>query len=158
MLIILKTASRFLSIAVLFAASAFCQSTDISGWSDLRWGTTKPVALKTLHSFGAHQGAQADVLAVEKYNFNNVPFAVTLLFSKNGFSKAIMTADDKRDAFEKILSALSARYGKPELQSEYDGDEELTRTRWIWRKAQGKLSLESEEASGIFTVTYESRR
>jgi len=69
-----------------------------------------------------------------------------------------MTAEDKRDAFEKVLSALSARYGRPELQSEYYGDEEGTRTSWIWRKAQGKLSLESEESSGIFTMTYESRR
>ena len=69
-----------------------------------------------------------------------------------------MTAEDKRDAFEKVLSALSVRYGKPELQSEYDGDEELTHTTWIWLKAQGKLSLESDETNGIFTMTYESRR
>jgi len=69
-----------------------------------------------------------------------------------------MTAADKRDTFKKVLSALSVRYGTPELQSEYDGDEELTRTTWIWLKAQGKLSLESDETSGIFTMTYESRR
>jgi len=97
------------------------------------------------------------VLVVEKYNFNNVPFTVNLLFAKNGFGKAMMTAEDKRDAFKKVLSALSVRYGTPELQSEYDGDE-LTRTTWIWLKAQGKLSLESDETSGIFTMTYESRR
>ncbi len=122
MLLIIRTVSRFLTLAVLFAANTFCQSTDISGWSELRWGATKSVALKTLQSLGAHQAAQADVLVVEKYNFNNVPFTVNLLFSKNGFSRAIMTAEEKRDAFEKVLSALSARYGKPELQSEYDGD------------------------------------
>ena len=157
MLPIIRTA-RFLTLAVLFAANAFCQSTDISGWSELRWGTTKPFALKTIQFLGAHPAAQADILVVEKYNFNNIPFTVNLFFSKKGFSRAIMTAEDKSDAFEKVLSVLSGRYGKPELQSEYDGDEELTRTSWIWRKAQGKLALESNEASGIFTMTYESRR
>jgi hypothetical protein len=155
---LLVVVSRFLTLAVLLAANAFCQSADIPGWSELRWGTTKSVALRALQPLGAHEAAQTDALVVEKYNFNNVPFTVNLLFSKNGFSRAIMTAEDKRDAFEKVLSALSARYGKPELQSEYDGDEEVTRTSWILRKAQGKLSLESEEMSGIFTMTYESRR
>ena len=150
--------SRCLTLSVLLAATAFCQSANISGWSELRWGTTKSVALKTLQPLGVHEAARADVLVIEKYNFNNVAFTVNLLFSKNGFGKAIMTAEDKRDAFEKVLSALAARYGKPELQSEYDGDEELVRTSWIWRKAQGKLSLESDETSSIFTMTYESRR
>ena len=150
--------SRFLTLNVLFAATAFCQSADISGWSELRWGTTKSIASKTLQSLGAHQAAQADELVVDKYNFNNVPFTANLLFSKNEFNRAIMTAEDKRDAFEKVLSALSVRYGKPELQSEYDGDEEVTHTTWTWLKAQGKLSLESDETSGIFTITYESRR
>ena len=158
MRLVIRMVSRFLTLSVLFAATAFCQSADISGWSELRWGTTKSVALKTLQPLGVHEAARADVLVVEKYNFNNVPFTVNLLFSKNGFGRAIMTAEDKRNAFEKVLSALSVRYGKPELQSEYDGDEELTRTAWIWLKAQGKLSLESDETSGIFTVTYESRR
>jgi hypothetical protein len=156
--LVIRMVSRILTLSALFAANAFCQSADISGWSELRWGTTKPVALKTLQPLGAHEGARADVLIVEKYNFNNVPFTVNLLFSKNGFARATMTAEDKRDAFEKVLSALSVRYGKPELQSEYDGDEELTHTTWIWRKAQGKLSLESDETSGFFTMTYESRR
>jgi hypothetical protein len=158
MLLVRIMVFRFLTVSVLFAAHAFCQSTDVSGWSELRWGTTKSVALKTLQPLGAHESARADVLVVEKYNFSNVPFTVNLLFSKNGFSRAIMTAEDKRDAFEKILSALSVRYGKPGLQSEYDGDEELTRTTWIWLKAQGKVSLESDETSSTFTVTYESRR
>jgi len=150
--------SRFLTLSFFFAANAFCQSADLSGWSELRWGTTKSVVLKTLQPLGAHETARADVLVIEKYNFNNVPFTVNLLFLKNGFVKAIMTAEDKRDAFEKVLSALSIRYGKPELQSEYDGDEELTHTTWIWLKAHGKLSLESDETSGIFTMTYEPQR
>ena len=100
----------------------------------------------------------ADILAIEKYNFNNVAFTVILFFTpKNGLSKAIMTAEDKRDAFEKVLAELTVRFGRPGLQSEYDGDE-LTTTTWTWLKAHGKLSLESEERSGIFTLTYEPRR
>jgi hypothetical protein len=158
MLLLIGMTLRFLTLSVLFATTAFCQSADISGWSEVRWGTTKSVALKTLQPLGAHEGSRPDVLVVEKYNFNGLPFTVNLLFSKDGFAGAIMTAEDKRDAFEKVLSALSARYGRPELQSEYDGDEELTHTTWIWLRAHGKLRLESDETSGIFTMTYESRR
>lgn len=162
--------SRFVTLSVLLTAHAFSQSADITGWSDLRWGTTKPVALKTLQALGVHEcnrnnnvvcgeAVDADILVTEKYTFNKTPFTVNLLFtSKNGFSKAIMTAEDKRDSFEKVLSELTARYGKPGLHSEYDGDEERTHTTWIWLKAHGKLSLESDETSGIFTITYEPRR
>ncbi len=160
---------RFVTLSVLLAASAFSQSTDITGWSDLRWGTTKAVALKTLQSFGAHdcnrtksvscaEAAGADVLVIGNYTFSKVPFTVTLLFtSRNGLSKAIMTAEDKRDAFEKVLSELTVRYGKPGLQSKYDGDDEHTHTTWIWSKVHGKLLLESEETGGIFTMTYAPR-
>src|SRR5439155_14422316 len=105
-------------------------------------------------SVSCAEAAGADVLVIEKYSLGNVPFTVTLFFtSKNGLSKAIMTAQDKRDAFAKILSELTIRYGKPGLQSEYDGDDEHTNTTWIWSKAHGKLSLESEETGGIFTVS-----
>jgi len=96
---------------------------------------------------------------VEKYNFNKIPFTVNLIFTaKSGLSKVITTAEDKRDAFEKVLSELTIRYGKPGLQSEYDGDNERTYTTWVWLKAHGKLSLDSDETGGIFTVTYEPRR
>jgi hypothetical protein len=170
MLSVIRMVSRFLTLSVLLTANAFSQSADITGWSDLRWGTTKPVALKTLQPLGGHEcnrtnnvacgeAADADILVIEKYTFNKVPFTVNLLFtSKNGLSKAIMTAEDKRDAFEKVLSELTVRYGKPALQSEYSGDEERTHITWMWLKAQGKLSLESGETSGIFTMTYEPRR
>ena len=116
---------RYLTFSLILAASAFSQSTDITGWSDLRWGTTKPVALKTLQPLGAHEcnptnGVQcaevagADVLLIEKYDFNKVPFTVNLLFtSKIGLTKVIMTAEDKRGAFEKVLSELTVRYGRP---------------------------------------------
>jgi hypothetical protein len=170
MLPAIKMVSRLLTLSVLFMASAFGQSADNTGWSELPWGTTKPVALKTLQPLGAHEcnrttdascveAAGVDVLVVEKYNFNQVPFRVNLLFtSKNGLSKALMTADDKGTAFEKVLSQLTAQYGKPGLQSEYDGVEELLHTTWTWLKAHGKVSLDSEETSGTFTVTYEARR
>ena len=161
---------RFLTLCVLFTTGASSQPVDITGWSELRWGTTKAAALKTLQLLGAHdcnrsksvscnEAAGADVLVIEKYSFGTVPFMVTLLFtSKNGLSKVIMTAEDKRDAFEKILSELTVRYGKPGLQSEYDGDDEHTHTTWIWSKAHGKLFLESEEAGGIFTVSLVNSR
>ena len=139
MRLIVRMVSRYLKLSVLLAA-------------------TESVALKVLQPLGVHESARVDELVIEKYNFNNVAFTVSLLFSRNGFSRATMTAVDKRDVFEKIQSALSAQYGKPALQSEYDGDEELTHTTWIWQKSRGKLSLESYETSGIFTVTYDSRR
>jgi hypothetical protein len=150
---------RFVTLSIVFGASAFSQATDITGWSDLRWGTAKAVALKAVQSLGAHEAADADVLVIEKYSFTKVPFTVHLLFtSKNGLSKAVMTAEDRRDAFEKVLSELTLRYGRPGLQSEYDGDDEQTRTIWTWSKAHGKLSLDSDETTGIFTLTYEPRR
>lgn len=160
---------RFLTPLVLLTASAFSQVTDITGWSNLPWGATKPAALKSLAPLGAHEcnrtsvlcaeAAGADVLLLENYNFVKVRFTVNLFFtSRNGLSKAIMTAEDKRDAFEKVLSELTSRYGRPGLQSEYEGDDEGTHTTWIWSKAHGKLLLDSEETSGIFTVTYEPRR
>jgi hypothetical protein len=162
-------ATRFPPLFFLLTVIAFGQAADITGWSDLRWGSTKPVALKTLAPLGVREcnrtnascaeAAGADVLLLENYNFVKVRFTVNLFFTaKNGLSKAILTAEDKRDAFEKVLSELTLRYGKPGLQSEYDGDDEGTHTTWIWSKAHGKLSLDSEETSGIFTVTYEPRR
>jgi hypothetical protein len=54
----------------------------------------------------AASGHAAFRLATDRYpETANIP----------GTIRAIMTAEDKRDAFEKVLSALSARYGKPEL-------------------------------------------
>jgi len=63
-----------------------------------------------------------------------------------------MTAEDQRDAFAKILSELTVHYGKPSLQSDYDGDDENTHTIWIGSKAHGKLTLESKETGDVFTV------
>jgi hypothetical protein len=160
---------RGISIFVLLTASLLGQSADIPGWLDLKWGATNAVALSTLRALGIHEcnrtgnvscaeAAGTDVLVIEKYTFVKIPFRVHLLLtSKGGFHKAIMTCEDRRDAFEKVLSELTARYGKPGFQSEYDGDAEETRTTWIWSKAHGKLSLEADEARGIVTVIYELR-
>jgi hypothetical protein len=157
MLSVIRMVSRFLTFSILLTATAFSQSADITGWSELPWGTPKSVALKNLKPLSAHESA-GDVLLIEKYTFGKVLFTISLLFtSKNGLNKAIMTAEDKRDAFEKVLSELTVRYGKPGLQSEYDGDDEQTYTTWIWLKPHGKLSLASDEASGIFSMTYEPR-
>jgi hypothetical protein len=125
-------------------------------------------ALKNLSQLRAHEcnrnadascaEASGQGLVIEKYNLNGVTFRVNLLFTaKNGLNKVILTAADKPDAFEKILSQLTSLYGKPGLQSEYDGVEELTHTTWTWVKTHGKVNLDSEEASGVFTITYEAR-
>ena len=76
---------------------------------------------------------------------------------KHGLAKVTMTAPDKREAFEKVLTLLTSRYGKPGLQAEYDGDEETTHTTWTWVKPHGTCALESDEGSGVFTVTYAAR-
>jgi len=110
MLPVISMIYRFLTLIVVFSASASSQSADIVGWSDLRWGTTKAVALKTLQPFGAH--------------------------------------DCNR-------SRSVSRAG---LQSDYDGDDENTHTIWIWSKAHGKLSLDSEESDGVFTVSLVNSR
>ena len=161
---------RYLTLSLLLAATAFGQTADITGWSELRWGTSKASALKTLQPLGAHECTSknrvacaeapgADLIAIEKFTFSQIAFQVNLLFTaKDGLIKAVMSAVDKRGAFEKILADLTMRYGKPGLQSEYDGDEERTYTSWIWSKPHGKLSLESDDSTGLFTLTYEPRR
>jgi hypothetical protein len=125
--------------------------------------------MKALQPLGAYEcvrtqnvscvaAAGADVLVVEKYIFSKVLFTVNLIFApRTGLSKAILTTEDKRETFEKVLSQLTGRYGKPGLESEYDGDEERTHTTWTWRKMHGKVSLESDE-SDVLTVTFEPRR
>jgi hypothetical protein len=153
---------------LILTAVALGQSADITGWSNVRWGATTPVARKSLNQLGAREcnrntdalcaEASGPGLAIEKYNLNGVTFKVNLLFTaNNGLTKVILTAEDKRDAFEKMLSQLNNLYGKPGLQSEYEGVEELTHTTWTWMKTHGKVNLDSEEGSGVFTITYEAR-
>src|SRR5262249_44960045 len=158
------------TLAIFFAVCGFGQSADITGWSGILWGTTKAAAMKELRTIGAHECTPAssascvkapgiDELLIDRYRSNGISFAVNLLFTKkNGLDKVILTAGDERDAFEKELARLKGRYGKPGLQSEYDGEEEVLHTTWIWSKAHGKVSLETEERTGVFTITFEARR
>lgn len=162
--------SRLFALLVVFIASALGQSADITGWSDLPWGTTKSVALKSLQRLRAHEckrtdeapcgeAAGVDALAIDDYRSNGISFTVQLVFlPRYGLGKVILIADQKGDAFERELSRLKARYGKPGLQSEYDGEEEVLHTTWTWLKAHGTASLDSEERTGIFTIRYEARR
>ncbi len=159
---------RLITISLLLTASAFSQSADFTGWSDWLWGAPKSAALKALQPLGVRECNRTktecsntpgiDVLILDKYESNKVSFKAQLLFAAKGFSKAILTAEDKRDAFDRTMADLTARYGRPGLQSEYDGDEERTYTTWVWGKAHGKISLSSDEARGTFAVVYEQRR
>jgi hypothetical protein len=169
----METAPSVLPLLLLLTsltANAFGQAPrqtlDITGWESLHWGTAKPIALKTLRPLGVHEcnaaklscaeAAGVETLLIDRYVLNTIPFRISLVFSpKNGLSKATLTAEDKRDAFEKTLALFTTRYGKPGLQSEYDGDTEQTYTTWVWAKPHGKVSLGSDEATGLFTITYE---
>jgi hypothetical protein len=168
----IKPVSRILMFAVLFSTPAFAQSADITGWQDLPWGSKKPAALKALQAFHIHECRPAvepscggtpgaDELLIDSFAFNGVSYEVNLfILPKYGLGRVTMTSDDVRDAFQKALSELTARYGKPGLQSEYDGDREVTRTVWNWVTTHGKVSLASEYGegtNGVLTITYEAR-
>src|SRR5258708_26110662 len=128
-------------IALLFSAAAFAQSTDITGWHDLRWGSKAPVVLTALQSLQVHT-AGTDQMRIEDYRLNGVSYEVRLFFAqKLGLRRVTMTAGDDRDTFRNALSELTGRYGKPGLRSEYDGAREVTRTTWDWVKLHGTLSL-----------------
>lgn len=148
--------------AVMF--SAFGQSSaDLIGWQGLLWATPKAVALKTLQPFHVHECRPAgktcapDELVVEKYPIDGVSYEVELFFAPMyGLSRVTMTADD--DHFREILAELSRRFGKPALESEYDGAHETTSTQWIWVTTHGKLTLASDGADGSLMITCEVRR
>jgi hypothetical protein len=169
MLSLIVPLTRILTLPVLLSA-AFAQSADITGWQDLPWGSKKPAALKALQSFNVHEcrptaekscAAGTDELLMENYWLNGASYEVSLFFfPKYGLSRVTMVADDDRDSFQKALSELTGRYGKPGLQSEYDGAHEVTRTKWNWVRPHGSLSLASEYGEGtnaVFTITYEAR-
>jgi len=59
-----------------------------------------------------------DELLIDAYRLNGVLYEVHLFFfPKSGLGRVTMTSDDVRDAFQKALSELTGRYGKPGLQS-----------------------------------------
>jgi len=167
MLSFIKSATHILTCSLVLTTAAFAQSADITGWQDLPWGTKKPVVLKTLQSLHVRecppnskasctQTAGRDGLVIDAYRFNAVSYQVALLFSAEGLSQVTMTAKDEKGALEKALAELTRLYGRPEFQSEYDGEREEILTQWIWRKAHGNVSLASVE--GVFTITYATRR
>jgi hypothetical protein len=157
------------SATFLCAISVFAQSPDVTGWSDVKWATPKPAVAAALRHFGVHECSNTqpacreapgiDVLVIDNYRLGGVPFRAKLLFSpKFGLSKVILIADDKRETIEKVLPDLTNRYGRPGLQSEYDGDEETLHTTWTWPKTHGTISMDSDENIGTLMITFEVRR
>lgn len=157
-------ANRILAVPLLLSAAIFAQSTDITGWNGLTWGANRAAALGALRPFHVRvcpSCTGADALVIEDYKLKDLAYQVKLLFlPKYGLASVTMTAADDRESFQKVLSELTARYGRPTLRSEYDGDREVTRTKWEWTRLHGKLSLASDYGDGTnadFTVTYEAR-
>ena len=170
MLSYIKPVTRILAFPVLFSAAAFAPPADITGWHDVPWGSQKAAVSKALQSLPVHEcrpraeiscTAGSDEWIIEHYRVNGGSYEVHLFFlPRYGLGRVTMTSDDDRDSFRNVLSELTGRYGKPGLQSEYDGAREVTRTRWNWVKPHGKLSLSSEYGegtSGFFTITYAAR-
>jgi len=161
---LLTKGAAALGAAVLFMA--FAQWADITGWEGLPWGTSKAIALKTLQSLHVQECRRAadcgDELIINDYKLNGASYEVDLAFlPRYGLSRVTMTAEDERDAFRNALADLTRRYGKPGLQSEYDGAQEAIHANWIWITPHGKLSLASEDGegtNGLFTIIYEARR
>lgn len=156
--------TRRCAIPLLLSAALLAQSTDITGWNGLSWGANRAAALEALrplHVRACPSCSSGDTLMIEDYRLNGLVYQVKLLFlPKFGLASVTMTAPDDREPFQKVLSELTARYGRPALKSEYDGDREVTRTQWEWTKPHGKLSLASEYGegtSGDFTIVYETR-
>jgi len=162
----LSAASRLIKIALVVGAAATFgilaqSSADLIGWQGLLWGTPKAVALKTLQLFHAHEcrptgkTCEPDELIMENYPFNGVSYEVELFFAPMyGLSRITMTAED--DHFRETLAELTRRFGKPGLESQYDGTHETTRTQWTWVTTHGKLTLASDGADGTLRITCEA--
>jgi hypothetical protein len=151
------------SLLVLMSVAVSAQAADIAGWRDLPWGSGKAAVLKALASFHVRE-AGADELVIDEFRdefrLNGMSYRVALFFlPKYGLGKVTMTSEADRDSFQKALSDLTSRYGKPGLRAEYDGDREITLTVFQWTRPHGRLSLSSdygEGTSGLFTIVYES--
>jgi len=170
MLSFIKLVTRIFAFAVVFSAAAFAPTADITGWHDLPWGSKKQAVSKALQSLHVHEcrpspetacAADSDELIIGDYRVNGVSYEVDLFFfPRYGLGRVAMTSDDDRESFRNALSELTGRYGKPGLQSEYDGAREVTRTKWNWMKPHGSVSLSSEYGegtNGLFTITYAAR-
>jgi hypothetical protein len=147
------------SLLVLMSAALSAQAADIAGWRDLPWGSGKAAVLKALESSHIRE-VSVDELVVDEFRLNGMSYRVALFFlPKYGLGKVTMTSEADRDSFQKALSDLTSRYGKPGLRAEYDGDREITLTVFQWTTPHGRLSLSSDYgdgASGYFTIVYES--
>jgi hypothetical protein len=151
------------SLLMLMSVALSAQAADIAGWRDLAWGSGKAAVLKALESFHVRE-ASADELVIDQFRdefrLNGMSYRVALFFlPKYGLAKVTMTSAADGDSFQKALSDLTSRYGKPGLRAEYDGDREITLTVFQWLTPHGRLSLSSdygEGTSGLFTVVYES--
>ena len=164
MLACIESVTRTLALLVFCGGAALAQSADITGWNGLSWGTQKPAASGALRPLRAHECSpcsDADSLVIEAYRQNGVSYQVKLVFrAKQGLTSVTMSSADDRETFQKVLADLTARFGRPGLQSEYDGDREVTRTKWEWAKPHGKVSLSADDgdgSSGLFTIRYEAR-
>jgi hypothetical protein len=146
-------------LLVLVSAALSAQAADIAGWRNLPWGSGKAAVLKALETFHIRE-ASADELIIDEFRLNGISYRVALFFlPKYGLGKVTMTSEADRDSFQKALSDLTSRYGKPGLEAEYDGDREITLTVFQWLTPHGRLSLSSDYgdgASGLFTIVYES--
>lgn len=155
----MQTLAALRSLLVLVSAALSARAADIAGWRDLPWGSGKAGVFKALESFHIRE-ASADELVIDELRLNGMPYRVALFFlPKYGLAKVTMTSEADRDSFQKALSDLTNRYGKPELRAEYDGDREITLTVFRWLTPHGRLSLSSDYgdgASGLFTIVYES--
>jgi hypothetical protein len=146
---------RILAYLLLLTSAALAQSADITGWHNLSWGTKKTSALKILQPLRVHDSGP-DGLAIDVYRHNGIAYEVGLFFSPaDGLQRVTLTATDEKSALDKSLAELTSLYGKPEFQSEYDGELETIQNKWVWTKPRGKVSLESID--GMFAITYEMR-
>jgi hypothetical protein len=158
----MKSAIGILALMIWPVAPALPQSADVTGWRGLLWGTKKPVVLKALQSLHIRECPPAPAtpcaggMFIDALRLNSVTYSVGLFFSPaSGLNNVTMTASDEKGAFDRVLGELTGLYGKPELQSAYDGDQEDLETTWIWAKLHGQVSL--APADGAFTITYDAR-
>ena len=146
----MRTSKIAIFSALLCSVAALAQPSDVTGWHNVPWSAKKPQVLKVLQPWRVHE--EPDGLAVDSYRLNGIAYHVTLTFSLTGLKSAIMTAKDEKGAFARVLAQLTTLYGKPGLESEYDGDHETVETRWEWVKPHGNVILESDETT--LTITY----
>ena len=140
----MRSSHTLIILRLLTATLALAAQADITGWNGQPWGSPKPPSGDTIHD----------------YRQDGVVYEVKLTFDpKHGLTKVTLAAPDDRESFQKALAALTARYGRPTLRSEYDGDTETTGTTWEWTKPHGKATLSADNSGSYsqFILTFERR-